>query len=117
TCACRCTGAPSAHTRRGAPVSPPHMHPSVPMVDSSSDRSLHPYSPPTADFTEGARECIRRLARAAREGASVDRLADVIRASATSCARDARDAGARAEQFVVALKREWSAAADSAGVP
>ena len=87
------------------------------MVDSSSDRSLHPYSPPTADFTEGARECIRRLARAAREGASVDRLADVIRASATSCARDARDAGARAEQFVVALKREWSAAADSAGVP
>jgi hypothetical protein len=93
------------------------MHPSVPMVESSSDRSLHPYLPPAADFTDGAREYIRRLGRAARDGTSPDRLEDGIRAAATSCAMDARVAGARAEQFVVALKREWSAAADSAGVP
>jgi hypothetical protein len=106
----------ASYVHASPPVFPPHMHPHLPMGDSAPEQSLHPYSPSTTDFTDDALECIRQVIRAASDARGPDGLAAEIRAAATICARDAREAGVRAEQFVVALKRAWSTAADSSGV-
>ncbi len=91
------------------------MHPQFPMVDPLPDQSLDSYSPTRTAFSDAARQRIRRICAASNDKAH-DRLDDAIRAAATICAREAREAGARAEQFVVVLKREWSGAADAGGV-
>lgn len=85
------------------------------MVDSLPDQSLNFYSPTATAFSAAARECIGRICAASGDNAD-DRLDPAIRAAASVCATEAREAGARAEQFVVALKREWSTVADASGI-